>query len=228
MLTIIAQIILCMIATTILGFVIGWIFSSFVRNEKHQSQILTVKDRFDLQKAEINQLETDLGAKDRELSILKEEFTSMQKEILSYDMDQDENSYKDKYRENLEVSQLKSENQILLEQIKEQKICEDENDLLKLELQELENEKQALLDKIEGLEEFKIGYKKNIHKIAELESIQKKTQNSSKTKQSINDTICDDKEIITDKDLIENGLKNDNISDVIKALFTDQEKKDSN
>ncbi len=228
MLTIIAQIILCMIATTILGFVIGWIFSSFVRNEKHQSQILTVKDRFDLQKAEINQLETDLGAKDRELSILKEEFTSMQKEILSYDMDQDENSYKDKHRENLEVSQLKSENQILLEQIKEQKICEDENDLLKLELQELENEKQALLDKIEGLEEFKIGYKKNIHKIAELESIQKKTQNSSKTKQSINDTICDDKEIITDKDLIENGLKNDNISDVIKALFTDQEKKDSN
>ncbi len=226
MLAIIAQIVLCIIAATVLGFVIGWIFSSFVRNEKHQSQILAVKERFDLQKGQINQLETDLKAKNRELLIIKEEFTSMQKEILSYDMDQDE--YKDKNREDSELLALKSENQMLLGQIKEQKICEDENDLLRVELKELEDEKQTLLDKIEELEEYKIGYKKNIAKIAELESIQKKTENSSKAKQSINDTICGDKEIITDKDLIKNGLKDDNISDVIKALFTDQDKKDLN
>jgi len=241
MMTIIAKIILCMLAAALLGFIIGWIFSSFVRNEKHQAQVLAVKERFDEQKAQINQLDTELDAKDREISTLKEQYTLMQKEALSNQPDDDDDSYffKDK------ISDLEAENLLLLEQIKEQKICEDEKELLDTKLKTLEEEKEELLSKVEELNEFKISYKENIRKIAELESHQnkivsnipvtitkEKKQKAKKIKKSrekkpkleksnkINDAICNDKYIISNKNL-QIGNKEDKISKIIKNLFTE-------
>lgn len=231
--TIIAKIIFCLIAAAILGFIIGWIFSSLIKNEKHQSQILAVRERFDEQKAIINQLETEIDAKDREMSILKEKHTAMEKEMLSYDMDSGRDELSD-----AKIADLEAENLLLLEQIKEQKICEDEKDHLQSELKQLENEKQNLINKIEELKEFEISYKENIHKIAELESKQKrdekdfiKTDKTVKNKRKknksikakdISDAICKDEHIISNKNSNLAGNKDDKISEIIKNLFSNE------
>ena len=217
MLTIITQIILCLIAASVLGFIIGWIFSALIKNEKHQNQILAVRERFDEQKEQINQQQTDIDGKDRELMILKEEYATVQREMLSYSMDNEKEP---------KISQLNSENKMLLAQIKEQKICEDENDLLKLEIQELEIEKQSLIENIEELNEFKASYKDNIHRIAELESNQKKLKKPILTPKNISEQICDDQLIVDDKDLNQRGIKEYEISQIIKDIFLEQ-KRDS-
>ncbi len=220
MLTIISQIILYMLAASILGFIIGWIFSAFVKNENHQLEILAFKEKLDTKQEQINEHQSENEAKDRELMILKEEYSSVQKELLtqSLDYETDETS-----RE--KISYLSSENQILLEQIKEQKICEDENELLKLELQELEDEKQKLIIKIEELSEFKTSYKNNILKIAELESRQRKIKTMPKTTKNSLSQICEKRLIIDNKDLNKIGLKAQEISEVIKDIFLESKKR---
>lgn len=162
MMTIIAKIIICMIAAALLGFIIGWIFSSLLRNEKHEKQITAVKERFDEQKAQINQLETDMGAKEKELIILKEEYATVQKEILSREMDSEDNSI-----DTAKMTALLEENKMLTAQIKEQQICENAN-------KALQEENQKLKEKIEALNEVEASYKENILRIAELESDQQK------------------------------------------------------
>ena len=217
MLTIITQIIFCIIAASILGFIIGWIFSSFLRNEKHQKQILEIGDKLDEKKEKINQLQTDMDARERELEILQQEHTTIQKEMLSYSLDQkDDSSLSTNYKE------LLSENEMLIGQIKEQQICEDENESLKSEIEKLSNEKTKLAEKIKELEEFKISYKENIHKIAELESKQQKVEKiEKKTKKhkNINDTICKDKQIIDENDLKSAGFTEDKLSKLLNELF---------
>jgi len=225
MMTIIAKIILCMIAAALLGFVIGWIFSSLLKNEKHEKQILAVKERFDEQQEQINLLETEKEAKDREIQILKKKYNTIQREMLSNEMDKTDDSLLQ-----VKISDLEAENLLLLEQIKEQKICEDENEILKLELKDLESEKQSLIDKIDELKEFEASYKKNIHRIAELESSQYKDETTpvkkdkkskkAKTSKKINDAICQDDKIIKDEDLTSMGIDEDKLSKVIKNLFT--------
>ena len=219
MLTIITQIIFCIISASILGFIIGWIFSSFLRNEKHQLQILTANDILDEKKEKINQLQTDMDARDREIEILQQEYTTIQKEMLSYSLDQkDDSLLSKKYKE------LLSENKMLIGQIKEQQICENENELLQSEIKQLSNEKVNLSEKIKELEEFKISYKDNIHKIAELESKQqkvdiKKVEKNFSNPKSINNTICKDKQIIDKNDLKSAGLTEDKLSKLLNELF---------
>lgn len=220
MLTIISQIILYMLAASILGFVIGWIFSAFVKNENHQLEILAFKEKLDTQQEQINEHQSKNEAKDRELMILKEEYSSVQKEMLAQSLDYETD---EATKENL--SYLKSENEILIEQIKEQKICEDENDLLKLELRDLEDEKQKLIIKIEELSEFETSYKDNILKIAELESRQKKIKIMPKTTKNNLSQICEEKLIIDNKDLDKIGLKAQEISEVIKDIFLESKKR---
>ncbi len=219
MIAIISQIILYMIAAAILGFAIGWIFSAFVKNEDHQSQIFTIREKFDKQQEQINQHQTNMDGKDRELMILKEEYSTIQREMLtqSLDYDTDEVSL-------TKISQLSSDNEMLIQQIKEQQICEDENELLKSELQEKENEKQNLLEKIEELSEFKSSYKNNIHKIAELESRQEKIKTKPKSYKENISQICEDKLIINNEDLDKIGLKADEISKVIKDIFSESKR----
>ncbi len=233
MINIIGQIILCIIAASVLGFIIGWIFSSLVRNEKHEKQILAVRERFDEQKAQISKLETKVDTKDREILTIKKQYGVMRKEMISNEMNnEDDNILHSK------IADIELENLVLLEQIKEQKICEDEKEILQVELKELEGEKQNLIEKIEELKEFETSYKENIHRIAELESHQKreKTDFSRKKKHSkntkkkhsketiisdtLNNAICDDKNIITDKDLTSADIKKDKISKIIENLFT--------
>ncbi len=216
MLTIILQIILYMLAASVLGFIIGWIFSAFVKNEKHQSEILTLKERFDSQQEQINKHQSENEGKDRELMILKEEYSTVQKEMLSQSLDYETDEVSKK-----KITQLSYENQMLITQIKEQKICEDENDLLRLELQELEDEKQNLINKIEELSEFETSYKDNILKIAELESRQEKIKRSKNNLSQ----ICEDRLIIDNKDLDKIGLKVEEISQVIKDIFLESKRR---
>jgi DNA repair exonuclease SbcCD ATPase subunit len=225
-----------MIAAAALGFIIGWVFSSLLKNEKHEKQILAIKERFDEQTEQINLLETEMDAKDREIEILKKKYNTLQREMLSNEMDKtDESLFQAK------ISDLEAENLLLLEQIKEQKICEDENEILKLELKDLESEKQTLIDKIDELKEFEASYKKNIHRIAELESSQhkeeapkteedlipknrKKSKKITSTQKEINDAICRDDKIIKDEDLASRGIDNDKLSQIIKNLFSNDKK----
>jgi len=233
MMNIIAQIIFCMIAASLLGFIIGWIFSTLLRNEKHQNQILAVREKFDEQKAQINLLKTKVDTKSREILTIKEQYSVMKKEMISHELNNEDN---DILRSKL--ADIEAENLVLIEQIKEQKICEDENDILQIELKELEIEKQKLIERIEELKEFETSYKDNIHRIAELESHQsrertrpldeKKNPKKNKSKRrvieshKINDEICNDKSIISDKDLTSNGIKKDKISKIIKNLFSNE------
>jgi len=228
-----------MIAASILGFIIGWLFSILARNEKHQTQILTVKEKFDEQKAEINQLETALDAKNREILTFKKQYGVIQEEMLQTDIDYND---KDDYLLKSKISDLESENFVLLDQIKEQKICDDEKEVLQAEIKILKSKNKNLTDEVEELNEFKISYKENIHKIAELESYKnknipniseekkpkkvKKVKNIDKNKidkfRSINDTICHDT-LISNEDLNRIGIKEDKISEIIKNLFIDKE-----
>lgn len=307
MIDIIAQIIFCMLAAALLGFIIGWIFSSFVRNEKHQNQILSVRETFDEQKAHINQLETDLTAKDREILLLKEEYATVQKDLTARELDQTPKHNSSEISEHLQkIDLLKEENELLLTQIKEQKICEDENAMLQNELAELETQNQSLQKRIEALNEFESSYKENIHRIAELESNKqvvseneygstdmttlfgqietlkeennrlitqakaqkicqdqknvlelelqelenekqalldeieeirkkpnkkmKKTNDISseevqKSYQSISDTICKQRDILSQEDLQEAGLENSKLQQILKNLFIDPDKR---
>jgi DNA repair exonuclease SbcCD ATPase subunit len=221
-----------MIAAALLGFIIGWVFSSLLKNEKHEKQIMAVKERFDEQTEQINLLETQMDAKEREIEILKKKYNTLQREMLSNEMEKS-----DETQLETKISDLEAENLLLLEQIKEQKICEDENEILKLELKDLENEKQTLIDRIDELKEFEASYKKNIHRIAELESSQYKDettlQNEEKTtskkrekkekketSKNISDAICKDKQIIKDEDLTSMGIDEEKLSKVIKNLFS--------
>lgn len=237
MMNIIAQIVLCMVAASILGFIIGWIFSSLIRNEKHQSQVLAVKERFDEQKAQISQLETKIDTKDREILTIKEQYNVMQKEMTSNHTDNEDNNIL-----RSKITDFEVENLVLLEQIKEQKICEDEKDIFQVEIKDLENEKQDLIERIEELKEFETSYKDNIHRIAELESNQSRDKKSLFEKKGshkkshkkdrkklmesneINDAICKDKQILTDKNLSSLGIKEDKISQIIKNLFANKNK----
>ncbi len=233
MMNIITQIIFCMVAASLLGFVIGWIFSSLLRNEKHQNQILAVKEKFDEQQAQITLLETKIDTKNREILTVREQYSVLQNEMTNTQDDNKDNSIL-----HTKITDLEGENIVLLEQIKEQKICDDEKDILENELRELENEKNKLILRVEELKEFEISYKDNIHRIAELESNQNRDQTDlkpqkksvKKTKKKkekkdiiphkLNDEICKDKSIITDKDIVSQGNEQDKISQIIKNLFS--------
>jgi hypothetical protein len=225
-----------MIAAAILGFIIGWLFSILAKNEKHQNQILAVKEKFDEQKADINQLETIVDTKNREIATLKKQYGVMQEGMIQTDMD-DENG-EDDYLLKSKVGDLEAENLVLLEQIREQKICDDEKEVLQAEIKVLKSKNQNLTDRVEELNEVKISYKDNIHKIAELESYknrsittpsEKKKKKKSKNKKlekvkkstGINSSICDDNKLISDKDLNQAGIKEDKLSEIIKNLFTE-------
>lgn len=220
MMEIIIQIIFCMIAAALLGFIIGWIFSSLLRNEKHQSQLLAVKETFDEQRAQISLLETEIDTKKREMLMAKKQYSVLQDEMTSNQSDS-----KDAQILHSKISDLEGENLLLLEQIKEQKICDDEKEILEDTVQGLQSEKQTLIKRIEELKEFETSYKDNIHRIAELESHQNREQTplvykKKRDKKNKKQIETDGKKNIQDKkELTSKDNDAEKISKIIQNLF---------
>ncbi len=144
----ITKFIFCLLAAGAFGFIIGWILSSLVKNEKLEEKYIDIKDDFDTKRAELNQAYSDLDAKDHELTLSSNNMQQVQKELLMKSMDLEE------YEKNSFVSQntteLELENNTLKEEISEYKYLENENDLLHNELKELGVEKEKFLQEIEN------------------------------------------------------------------------------
>lgn len=167
----ITKFILCLLAAGVLGFIIGWMLSSLVKNEKLEEKYTHIKDELDAKRAELNHAYSDLDAKDHELTLSSNNIQQVQKELLMKNMDIEE------YEKNGFVSHdtgdLELENNTLKEEISEYKYLENENELLHNELKELSVEKEKLLQKIDRYQE--------LPKVATV-SKEKKNANTSHTK----------------------------------------------
>ena len=148
----ITKFIICLLAAGVLGFIIGWMLSSLVKNEKLEEKYTHIKDELDDKRAELNQVYSDLDAKDHELTLSSNNIQQVHKELLMKKMDIEE------YEKNGFVSHdtgdLELENNTLKEEISEYKYLENENDLLHNELKELSVEKEMLLQKIESYQKL--------------------------------------------------------------------------
>ena len=147
MLWMITKFIFCLLAAGALGFIVGWVLSSLIKNEKLEEQYSQIKEDFDTKRAELNQAYSDLDAKDDELNLAQSNIQQLQKELLMKNMDLEE------YEKNGFISQdtndLALENNTLKEEISEYKYLENENELLHNELKELSLEKEKLLQEVE-------------------------------------------------------------------------------
>jgi len=150
----ITKFIFCLLAAGILGFIVGWMLSSLVRNEKLEEKYTDLKDDFDAKRAELNQAYSDLDAKDDELTLTDNNIQQLQKELLMKNMDIEE--YEKKGFISHDSSDLELENNTLKEEISEYKYLENENELLHNELKELSIEKEKFLLEIENYQDINI------------------------------------------------------------------------
>ncbi len=150
----ITKFILCLLAAGVLGFIIGWMLSSLVRNEKLEEKYRAIKDDFDTKRAELNQAYSDLDAKEEELNLSYRNTQQIQKELLMKNMDLEE--YEKNGFVSSDTSALELENNTLKEEISEYKYLENENELLHNELKELSAEKEKLLERIDKNQDFPI------------------------------------------------------------------------
>ncbi len=180
----ISKFILCLLAAGVLGFIIGWMLSSLVRNEKLEEKYNSVKDDFDAKRAELNQTYSDLDAKEEELNLAYRNTQQLQKELLMKNMDIEE--YEKNGFISSDTSALELENNTLKEEISEYKYLENENELLHNELKELSAEKEKLLEEIEKNRDLAI----------------QRPQNHKKEKQIHSETSIEDSHIkVLQKDL---------------------------
>ncbi len=136
MMEIIAKILFCLIAAAFLGFIIGWIFASLFKNEKLEAKITALQDEIADEKEKANELRHACEAKNKELAQCEERYKESQRELLSLQMDRDE----------------EREAALHQEQAGEYRLLQNENVTLKEELKTLEREKEELLTKITDLE----------------------------------------------------------------------------
>jgi len=147
MLWMITKFIFCLIVAGAFGFILGWVLSSLIRNEKLEEKYTLLKDDFDTQKAELNQSFSDIELKEDELDMLEKRYQQSQKELLIKNMDIEE--YEIKGLSIKSSTELELENNTLKEEISEYKYLENENNILHSELKALEEEKEQLLLKLE-------------------------------------------------------------------------------
>ena len=147
MLWMITKFIFCLLAAGALGFIVGWILSSLIRNEKSETKYSLIKEDYDTQRVELNQAYTDLNAKDKECIRTQNQVQRLEKELLTKNMDIEE------YQQHgfispisTDTSTLELENNTLKEEISEYKYLENENELLHNELKELSIEKEKLIE----------------------------------------------------------------------------------
>ena len=171
MLEIMMKITVCLFLAALLGFVIGWLFSALLKNEKMQKKYNTLYEEYELKRSDIKQLKEDLALKDDAMAALEQKYQNCEKARLNAQMDEKDC---DKYQR--QIDELRSENEMLISQIKEQKICEDENQLLKDELKILEEEKEAVLEKVTACKEYEQNYKALIVEIESLKSEKEKLE----------------------------------------------------
>ncbi len=179
-LELITEISFCLVAAAILGFAVGWLFSVLFKNEKMGKKYTALQEEFEIKQSDIHHLEEELYEKNSAYQELELKLNECEKEKLSNEMDQEDC---DRYIK--QIKELQSENNILISQIKEQKLCEDENEILETEIKALESEKQSLLDKLDDYTEYKHNYKALIMEIEALKSekgkLEKQTTDTIKT-----------------------------------------------
>jgi chromosome segregation ATPase len=166
---IIAKISFCLLIAALLGFIVGWLFAKLRKEEKLNQQYNKLYENYELKTSEIKQLQEELTLKDENILDLEQKFQSCEKERLSAQMDQ---TGCDKYEDQIE--ELRAENNMLISQIKEQKICEDENSLLKDEIKVLEEERDGLLAKIDECKSYQENYKALIAQVEALKGEKEK------------------------------------------------------
>jgi chromosome segregation ATPase len=148
MLWMITKFIFCLLAAGILGFIIGWILSSLIKNEKSEEKYALLYEDFETRRAELNQAYSDLDSKEQELTLSHNEIQQLKKELMMKNMDIEE--FQKNGFVSHEPTELELENNTLKEEISEYKYLENENELLHNELKELGLEKEKLMQKIES------------------------------------------------------------------------------
>ena len=144
----ISKFIFCLLAAGAFGFIVGWILSSLIKNEKAEEKYNLIKEDFDTKRAELNQVYSDLQTKEQELSRAHKHVQQLEKELLTKNMDLEE--YQNKgFLSTTTPDSLTLENNALKEEISEYKYLENENDLLHNELKELGVEKEKLIQELE-------------------------------------------------------------------------------
>ncbi len=144
----ITKFIFCLLAAGVLGFIIGWILSSLIKNEKSEEKYTLLQEDFETKRAELNQAYSDLDNKEQELTLSRNEIQQLGKELMMKNMDLEE-FQKNGFLSH-EPTELELENNTLKEEISEYKYLENENELLHNELKELGIEKEKLLQKLES------------------------------------------------------------------------------
>ncbi len=166
---IITKITLCLALAAILGFLIGWFFALVLKEEKSKQKYDQLYEAFEVKEHKIRELHEEIARKDDMMRQLEQQYQNCERERLNAKLDE-----KDCDRYKRQIDELRSENEMLISQIKEQKICEDENLLLQDELKILEDEKEKLLNQINECKEYKENYKSLILEIESLKSEKEK------------------------------------------------------
>ncbi|RUM67015.1 MAG: hypothetical protein DSZ05_03355 [Sulfurospirillum sp.] len=168
-LEIIGKITLCLALAAALGFFIGWFFAKIRKEEKALQKYNKLLETYEIKENEIKQLHEELEMKDDMMRQMEQQYQNCERERLNNKLDEKDC---DKYQKIIE--ELRAENGMLIAQIKEQKICEDENQILRDELQTLEEEKEHLLTQMQECKEYKENYKSLILEIESLKSEKEK------------------------------------------------------
>jgi chromosome segregation ATPase len=170
-LEIIGKITLCLALAAALGFLIGWFFSAIRTREKANQEYAKLYEEFEVKRHKIRELEEEIDLKNETIQQMEQQYQNCERERLNAQLDE-----KDCEKYQRVIEELRSENDMLISQIKEQKICEDENTLLQDEIKTLEEEKEILLQQIDECKEYKENYKTLILEIESLKSEKEKLE----------------------------------------------------
>ena len=166
MIYIITQMLLCLIIALFLGFIFGWILSTFIKNEKLQNAIEELESSLKQKNVMLSNIQNELEAKDEDLQIIHDNLKEKEKELLIKSMDLEEcqknaTSHTNQVKNlNLNLEEISIENESIKaeietykEQIKEYQKYEQENDNLKEELNKLNEQTLSCNQRIKELEE---------------------------------------------------------------------------
>lgn len=254
MITIITQMALCLLVALAIGFIFGWVLSSFLRNEKLENTAEELHGKLDQKEAELSEIQNELEAKNEDLEITQESLNAKEKELLIKSMDIEEyqkklTDYESELKQTLSQNDsIKAEIGIYKEQIKEYQVYENENEILQTELKELENEKGTLLEKLDDFDMIKSDLLNANDKInasadrmkeledqittSQSEILTLKNQIKTKTtpqenKTPIDDDICTKDTVLDNKKIASFGFEDIAIVKLIKETFDKVKNKDN-
>ena len=168
-LEIIGKITLCLAIAAVLGLAVGWFLAKVTKEEKALQKYNALLEKYEIKENEIRQLHEELDMKEDLMQQMEQQYQNCERERLNARLDE-----KDCNKYQKIIDELRSENSMLISQIKEQKICEDENQILQEEIKTLEEEKEQLLMQIDDCKEYKDNYKSLIMEIESLKNEKEK------------------------------------------------------